>query len=111
MTTQPTFHVRYHRRRSTTQTEHDDFQVAETGELWGRTGRYDDEPAVKAYSGRLPSGTDGIEFTTGLRPSSGPGRQVRWYVRDGANLRTVDGVDWATVPVTVIRIVQGGVRR
>lgn len=51
-------------------------------EIWGQPNKQGGKfPAVKAYFGPLPSGSDGVEFETSLLPSSVQSRQgggVSW---------------------------------
>ena len=69
----------YHRLQSTTQTPVDAALQAASGELWGRTNRGGYGPSVDAYTGPLPPGTRGIEFTTDTPPDAGtPPRYARW---------------------------------
>jgi hypothetical protein len=102
---------RYHRRGSSTQTDADAERIAETGELWGGVPRYGAAPCVQAFHGALPEGAWGIEFETVVPPdaTSMPSRPEWRGPRPGVNVFTdSDGVQWAKIAVTVVRIVHQG---
>ena len=60
----------YHRVESPTQTAADALTQQKTSELWGFPARGSDIPKVKAYTGPLPPGVRGIEFTTTVEPDT-----------------------------------------
>ncbi len=69
----------YHKLESPTQTAKD-ARLQETNEqLWGRAPQGSEIPAAQAYTGPLPAGRRGIEFSTEVKPDSGtvPG-QANW---------------------------------
>lgn len=69
----------YHRRASSTQTPDHAALQEQGGELWGRTNRGGYAPSVDAYTGPLPPGARGLEFTTDTPPDSGtPPHHARW---------------------------------
>src|SRR5438105_15684426 len=61
----------YHRLESRTQTPEDARLQEQSQELWGRPARGSDILKVKAWTGPLPSGVRGIEFTTDVPPQRG----------------------------------------
>lgn len=72
----------YHRVESPSQTEVTAKKQVKSGQIWGRCSKNiykSDIPRVKAYTGRLPKHTRGIEFTTEIKPDRGspPGR-AQW---------------------------------
>jgi len=79
-------------------------QVA-TGELWGRPIRGGGLiPSVKAYPGPLPSGSNGIEFTTNI-PATHLTPSTHYWVHGfdpGITLRQVGGDTFAIIPVLTI---------
>jgi hypothetical protein len=80
--------IYYFRAESPTQSARDAIQQEASGELWGYPARGSDIPKVKAYAGRLPSGTRGIEFTTAVEPDSGcpPGKAFWSGPRPGVDV-------------------------
>lgn len=69
----------YHRLESPTQTPNDAARQQASGELWGHPSMGSFIPKVKAYRGRPPEGTRGIEFTTAVPPDLGSARnRVDW---------------------------------
>ena len=66
----------YHRLESPSQTPEDTIRQARSGAIWGRAARGANVPTVKAYTGPLPPGRRGIEFTTSVPVDYGcaPGR-------------------------------------
>jgi RHS repeat-associated protein len=80
-------------------------EVRRSGELWGGPPRNiyaSDIPQVKAYTGPLPEGAKGIEFTTPVAPDpqTAPGRATWSGPRPG--VRVEDGT--AKIPVHVTKI-------
>ena len=94
----------YHRIESPTQTPLDALNQIRSGELWGQAARYSDTPSAKAYSGALPEGERGVEFTTTVPPDPGgaPGL-VNWSgPRPGVELRG----DYAAICIVVTKNTQ-----
>jgi hypothetical protein len=90
----------YHRLESPTQRPEIAALQVSTGEIHGRAPRWSDIPAVKAYRGRLPPGTRGVEFMTTITPYSDPHpRLVRWLIHTPGVLTVEDGV--VAIPVIV----------
>jgi RHS repeat-associated protein len=90
----------YHRLQSPTQPPEVAAQQVASGEVWGRPPRGSWIPAVQAYSGPLPEGTRGIEFTTDVPPDRYgiPGQPTWRGPREGVR---VEG-DFAKVKVLSI---------
>ena len=94
----------YHRVESPTQTAADALAQQQTGELWGFPPRGSDIPKVKAYTGPLPSGRRGIEFTTPVPPdSSCPPGYAFWSGQRAGVI--VDG-NRAKIQIEVVRNAQ-----
>ena len=75
----------------------------------GKAASYSSRPSVKAYMGPLPPGHSGIEFKTDVAHDarySTPDR-ANWLHPDtpGVGLTQINGVDYAWIPATVLRIV------
>jgi hypothetical protein len=72
MSEAPTQHLVaiYHRLETPTQTPEDAAKQEASGEIWGRPARGGAFPKVKAYTGPLPPGARGIEFTTDVPPDA-----------------------------------------
>lgn len=69
----------YHRLELPTHTPDDAARQQTSGELRGHPSMGSFIPNVKAYRGRLPEGTRGIEFTTAVPPDLGSARnRVDW---------------------------------
>ncbi len=91
----------FHRLESPTQTAEDAARQEDSCEMWGRVGRYELTPKVKAYDGPLPENARGVEFMTSVEPdlATPPGR-VSWRAgRDGVKL---DG-EFAQIPATITK--------
>lgn len=76
-------------------------------EMWGARSRVGDLfPTVRAYTGHLPDGHDGIEFTTDVTPyvGSAPG-QTYWKKVDGCDsrIKEVDD-DFIKIPIKVLKV-------
>lgn len=100
---------RYHRRGSSTQTDADGERIKSSGELWGGVPRYGSIPAVQAFGGDLPEGTWGVEFETSVPPdaTSLPSRPEWRGPRPGVEVfLDAEGVQWAKIPVRVVRVVR-----
>lgn len=70
----------FNRRETRWQTPAVAVKQVKSGEVWGRTPKFGLEPAVQAYTGKLP-GSRGIEFTTEIEPHpNGSPFEVRWYL-------------------------------
>ena len=88
-----------------TQTDAVAHQQEVSGEMWGRPRQYSDIPQVQAYTGPLPHGAAGVEFTTHVPPDGGtaPGH-ARWTgPRPGVQVH--DG--FAKIKVNVVKNTQG----
>jgi hypothetical protein len=69
----------FHRLQSPTQDNHTAQLQVQSQEIWGRARRGSDIPQVQAYTGPLPMGANGIEFTTRVAPDpQQPPGQARW---------------------------------
>jgi hypothetical protein len=97
----------FHRKASPSQTA----AVAEaqraSGEIWGKAPRnfyQSDIPKVKAFRGPLPAGTEGIEFTTNVRPSYQWGEMVDWFSPQVPIIRR-DGEDYAVLKARITRVI------
>ena len=90
----------YHRLESPTQPPEVAAQQVASGEVWGRPPRGSYIPKVQAYSGPLPEGARGIEFTTDVPPDRYgiPGQPTWRGPREGV---TVEG-EFAKVRVLSI---------
>jgi hypothetical protein len=91
------------RWESTTQTPAIAVLQVRSGEIWGRTSRYGDCPAVKAYPWRL-DGRRGIEFTTPIQPHSmSAPHEARWYLglTPEVELRQKAGENYACIKAMV----------
>jgi hypothetical protein len=90
---------KYHRIASPTQTANDAKEQMKSQEMWGGIPRYGSEPKVQAYTGSLPEGADGIEFTTESVPDPGcPPGQAFWSgEREGVRVEN----DFAKIPIAV----------
>lgn len=101
----PTEEAVYHRLESPTQSPEVAALQQATGEIWGTTSFGGIEPAVKAYRGPLPTGARGIEFVTGIPPTSPHGRIADWRVgRPGISVRIVDGKEYAILAPVVVTL-------
>jgi hypothetical protein len=79
----------YHRLRSATQTEDDDWQQMLSGELWGRASSYTGGPRrAKAWRGTLGPNDHGIEFFARVAPDLGRSGVLIWWSegRDGVRV-------------------------
>jgi|SRR4051812_7121544 hypothetical protein len=101
----------YHRVQSPSQPPSVAALQEQTGEIWGSFNRdmmggRSPFPSVDAYTGRLPEGKKGIEFTTDVPPDPNtPPRLARWTgPRDGV---IIEG-DYAKIRVTITRNTQDG---
>jgi RHS repeat-associated protein len=92
--------------------------VNESGEFWGTnpTNNLGGPPRVKAYRGALSSrpraGEGSFEFYTPVEPrpagNGAPPDEAAWFEGDpGVRSFTIDGTDWAAIPVTVTEVVLG----
>ncbi len=91
----------FHRLESPTQTAEDAAHQEDSREIWGRVGRYELAPSVKAYDGPLPENARGVEFMTSVEPdpATPPGR-VSWRAgREGVRL---DG-EFAKIPARITK--------
>jgi hypothetical protein len=64
----PLMYGPFHRLQSPTQDDHTAQLQMQSQEMWGRARRGSDIPQVQAYTGPLPRGAKGIEFTTHVAP-------------------------------------------
>jgi hypothetical protein len=99
----------YHRRESPSQSASVAALQERTGEIWGSydrdlVGGRSPFPSVDAYTGPLPLGVRGVEFTADVPPDRNtPLWLARWTgARDGV---IVEG-DYAKIKVTVTRNTQ-----
>jgi hypothetical protein len=94
----------YYRLESPSQTPEIARVQEATGEIWGKAPRGSTIPAVQAYTGPLPEGARGIEFTAEVEPDplSPPGQAYWRGPRPGV---IVEG-DNAKIRVTVTRNTQ-----
>lgn len=81
-------------------------KVLDSGEIWGRSPRnifQSDIPKVKAYAGPLPSGVEGFEFETDVRPDVGhvPDKPT-WAAKPKRTGIESDGV-YAKIKVRILR--------
>lgn len=95
----------YHRFLSSSQTQEDIAKQIETLEIWGQPARnfyQSNIPKVKAFVGHLPTGKEGIEFTTNIPPD--PNTPPNWATWSGnrPGVRTEDG--YAKLKVLTIDI-------
>lgn len=79
-------------------------RILSTGELWGGPPTGSNIPAVKAYFGRLPSGTAGFEFFSIVPPDRPWGGPAYWRARADGTVVVED--DWAKVVVLISRVDQ-----
>lgn len=99
----------FHRLESPTQTPDVARMQEASGEVWGRTPRGGDVPQVQAYSGPLPEGARGVEFTTNTPPSSvnALSGEARWRQGDaGVSSREQNGSDFAVIQCAVTKNTQ-----
>ena len=98
------FQQKYHRRESPTQTVEDAATQEATGEIWGRAAFGSTIPKVKAYTGPLPVGQRGIEFTADIPPDDGcaPSRAEWSGPRPGVVLQG----DYARIKVVITKNTQ-----
>jgi hypothetical protein len=94
----------YYRVASPTQTPEDARLQRESAQIWGKPARGSQIPKVKAYVGRLPEGTAGVEFQTVVLPDAHcPPAQAYWSgPRDGVEVH--DGC--ARIRVTITKVTQ-----
>lgn len=78
--------------------------VLGSGELGGGAPFGSDIPAVKAYAGELPPGSEGFEFFTTAVPDRPNGPTVRWRQRDDGSVRS-EG-DEVRIKVLISRVDQ-----
>ena len=95
---------KYHRRESPTQTVADAALQQATSEVWGRAAFGSTIPKVKAYTGPLPEGQRGIEFTTDVPTDDGcaPSRAEWSGPRPGVVLQG----DYAKIKVVITKNTQ-----
>jgi hypothetical protein len=87
-----------------TQTPETMREILRSGELWGRPGMNSDIPAAKAYPGELPTGKDGFEFFTEVRPHTVFASGAFWRVQPDGSVWGDN--EWAKVKVLVSRVSQ-----
>ena len=94
----------FHRLESPTQTPSDAAAQQSSGQLWGKGFRDSGVPYVQAFTGPLPAGARGIEFTTPVPQSkySRPGFAA-WT--PGTPGVVIEG-DVAKIPITVTKNTQ-----
>jgi hypothetical protein len=83
---------------------HADEQVR-SREIWGRPHRIGGAiPCVKAYAGPLPTGTNGVEFTTNVPPTHSHPGMVLWVhgYHPAIDLRQKGADDYAVITVDTI---------
>jgi hypothetical protein len=99
----------YYRYETPTQTVDDAREQRRSGEIWGRTPYGGCGPVVEAYTGALPAGKDGIEFTVTLPPEPlAPPGWALWRAPPLAS-RSLFGTEYAVLSaVTVTKIVHNG---
>ncbi|MBL6080761.1 hypothetical protein JMJ56_22350 [Belnapia sp. T18] len=74
-----------------------------SGELWGQPARGSSIPSVKAYTGPLPAGRQGIEFTTPVLPAPNkPPRDALWYYGHQPGV-TLNAQGFAVIKITVTK--------
>jgi hypothetical protein len=91
--------IYYHRLKSRTQTDEDAALQLGSQEMWGRTPFNGLEPKVQAYTGRLPAGEIGIEFTTNIPPDNGCTPTMAAWSGSRDDVKMEDG--FAKIPVTI----------
>jgi hypothetical protein len=92
----------YHRlRNQSTQSDSVAVMQQQSREVWGLAARWSHLRAVKAYMGPLPSNREGIEFMTGVAPSSSCPYNIFWYEGDPGVRINAQG--YAVISVTVIK--------
>lgn len=84
----------YHRLASPSQTLADIEKQVQSLEIWGRPSRnlyQSNIPKVKAFIGKLPKGSKGIEFKTNVPPD--PQTPPNWAIWSGdrPGVKTEDG--------------------
>lgn len=95
----------YHRLQSPTQTYNDSLLQQQSGQIWGKEAYGSGFATVKAYTGPLPAGEQGIEFTTPAQPNPGsPPGQAKWY--PGAPGVTLNSQGYAVINVTITKNTQ-----
>jgi RHS repeat-associated protein len=98
----------YHRFETRTQTPEDAEMQERTGLVGGYPARGSEMPTVKAYSGPLPAGRRGIEFSTTVAPAPGsvPG-QPKWYPgQPGVGVIPGKFGPMAVIPAVILRNTQ-----
>lgn len=93
----------YHRYITPTQTDADIEMQIESLEIWGKAAQnvyQSDIPKVKAYVGKIPSGREGIEFTTDVPPDPNTPPHLAYWSGDRPGVRT-EG-DYAKLKVLTI---------
>ncbi len=76
----------------------------DSGEIWGRPSIWSNIPKVKAFSGPLPEGAQGIEFTTNVLPDAGCApRLPEW---SGPRPGVVVEGEFAKITVTITKNTQ-----
>jgi hypothetical protein len=79
--------------------------MVESQELWGTTDAMSpNRPVARAYRGRLPEGSFGVEFDTDIESRSDAKPHEAEWSADCAGVRVEDG--WVKVPIRVLRVVK-----
>jgi hypothetical protein len=84
----------YHRFVSPTQTLKDIEQQISSLEIWGKAAHnvyQSNIPKVKAFVGKLPKNTSGIEFTTDVPPDPHTPPYLATWSGDRPGVKTEDG--------------------
>lgn len=90
----------YHRlRNKTTQSDVVAALQQQSQEIWGRAAQWSPFRSVKAYSGSLPNGAEGVEFLTAVKPSRACPHNVFWYEGDSGVSVNVQG--YAVIQVVI----------
>jgi hypothetical protein len=99
----------YHRYETPTQPVTAAYEQRRTSEIWGRIPRWGSEPVVEAYTGPLPDGQDGIEFTVPLPPEPLAPPGLALWRPPRVRKRVVADTEYAVLEgVTITKIVHGG---
>jgi hypothetical protein len=76
----------------------------DSGELWGRSPRNSDIPAVQAFAGELPTDAAGFEFFAVAPPDAPHGPVMYWRIR--ADGQVWGDEAWARIVVLITKVRQ-----